>query len=69
MPLLHAPSNSLLASARSEAVRRNLPSSPPAEFWLHPADVMRFKAEAIKHLPVLIFGDRQKLTEGKAARA
>ncbi|KAL4419518.1 hypothetical protein ABPG77_005749, partial [Micractinium sp. CCAP 211/92] len=34
------------------------------KFWLHPADVMRFKAEAIKHLPVLIFGDRQKLTEG-----
>ncbi|KAL4433860.1 hypothetical protein ABPG75_000301 [Micractinium tetrahymenae] len=34
------------------------------KFWLHPADVMRFKAEVIKHLPVLIFGDRQKLTEG-----
>lgn len=33
------------------------------KFWLHPADVMRFKAEVIKHLPVLIFGDRQKLTE------
>ncbi len=41
-----------------------IPAPPPAEFWLHPADVMRFKAEAIKHLPVLIFGDRQKLTEG-----
>lgn len=29
---------------------------------------MRFKAEAIKHLPVLIFGDRQKLTEGAHGR-
>lgn len=35
-----------------------------AEFWLQPADLTRFKAEVIKHLPILIFGDRRKLTEG-----
>jgi hypothetical protein len=36
----------------------------PAEFWLKPTDLTRFKVEVIKHLPILIFGDRRKLTEG-----
>jgi hypothetical protein len=26
--------------------------------------VVRFKTEVIRHLPVLVFGDRHKLTEG-----
>ena len=26
---------------------------------------MRFKAAVIPHLPVLVFGDRRKLTEGE----
>ena len=41
-------------------------STPRAEFWLHPADVMRFKAEVMRHLPILIYGDRTKLTESEA---
>lgn len=35
------------------------------KFWVHPADVMRLKALLIRHLPILIFDDRQKLTEGE----
>lgn len=35
------------------------------KFWLQPADVIKFKCQLIKHLPVLIFGDRRKLTEGE----
>ena len=34
------------------------------KFWLLPRDVARFKAEVVKHIPVLIYGDSQKLTEG-----
>ena len=40
----------------------------PAEFWLHPDDVMRFKAEVMRHLPILIYGDRTKLTERERLR-
>ena len=35
------------------------------KFWLQPADVIKFKCQLIKHLPVLIFGDRRKMTEGE----
>lgn len=34
------------------------------KFWLHPSGVTAFKVAALKHLPILIFGDRQKLSEG-----
>eukprot|EP00887_Chlorella_sp_A99_P003724 scaffold7.g3724.t1 len=34
------------------------------KFWVHPSDVMALKAQIIRHLPILIFGDRTKLTEG-----
>ena len=33
------------------------------KFWLRPADVCRFKVEVLKHLPVLVYGRLQKLTE------
>lgn len=35
------------------------------KFWLLPRDVVRFKAQVLQHLPVLIYGDRQKLSEGE----
>ena len=31
------------------------------KFWLQPHDAMRFKAEMIKHVPILIYGDRPGL--------
>ena len=37
------------------------------KFWLQPQDVMRFKCEMIKHLPVLVFGEREKLVAGMSA--
>ncbi|KAK9808768.1 hypothetical protein WJX72_003237 [[Myrmecia] bisecta] len=44
---------------------------PPSKFqrettkyWIQPHDVMRLKCELIKHIPILIFGERQKLTTG-----
>jgi SPX domain protein involved in polyphosphate accumulation len=37
------------------------------KFWLLPADVARFKAEVARHLPVLVYGDRRRLTEGAPA--
>jgi SPX domain protein involved in polyphosphate accumulation len=33
------------------------------KFWLKPSDVTRFKAEIIKHLPILVYGNRRKITE------
>lgn len=35
------------------------------KFWLRPRDVMRFKIELIKHLPLLIFSQRDKLLPGE----
>lgn len=35
------------------------------KFWILPRNVTRFKMEVVKHLPVLIYGDRRKLTEGE----
>ncbi len=37
------------------------------KFWLRMEDVMRFKVTVIKHLPVLIFGEREKLMSGANA--
>lgn len=34
------------------------------KFWLRPCDVMAFKCELVKHLPLLIFGKRPKLIDG-----
>ncbi|KFM23559.1 Vacuolar transporter chaperone 4 [Auxenochlorella protothecoides] len=34
------------------------------KFWMRACDAPAFKAEVIKHLPVLIYGDRAKFTEG-----
>lgn len=34
------------------------------KFWLRPVDVPKFKAEVVKQLPILIYGEREKLTEG-----
>lgn len=54
----------LLTSCAYPPLRLPPPCTLATEFWLHPADVMRFKMEVVKHLPVLLFGDRRKLTEG-----
>lgn len=32
------------------------------KFWLQPDNIMRFKAEMIKHVPILIFNERPGLT-------
>lgn len=34
------------------------------KFWLRPSDTMSFRVELIKHLPLLIFGKREKLAPG-----
>ena len=44
---------------------RFFPSTLPAEFWLRPEHVVRFKAEVMRHLPILIYGDRTRLTESE----
>lgn len=41
------------------------PAGLTRKFWLQPADVTRFKCQIIKHLPILIFGERCKLPEGQ----
>lgn len=33
------------------------------KFWVLPHNVFRFKVCVLKHLPILIYGDRQKITE------
>lgn len=33
------------------------------KFWLKPADVTRFKVEVMKNFPILVFGDRVRLTD------
>ena len=38
---------------------------PTAEFWLRPEHVVRFKAAVMRHLPILIYGDRTRLTESE----
>lgn len=35
------------------------------KFWILPKDVARFKSEVIKHLPILVYGDRKKVTQGR----
>ncbi len=34
------------------------------KFWVQPMDATRLKCEIIKHMPISIFGRREKLTEG-----
>ena len=34
------------------------------KFWILPKDVARFKLEVIKHLPILVYGTRQNITQG-----
>lgn len=34
------------------------------KFWLLPKNVVKFKVEVLQHLPILIYGDRQKVSEG-----
>ena len=37
------------------------------KFWIRPPDAMRFKAEMIKHVPILIYGGRPGLSGGLTA--
>ncbi|KAK2077709.1 hypothetical protein QBZ16_004555 [Prototheca wickerhamii] len=54
------------AAARLGAARWVAPQKfvrTTRKFWLRPRDVAAFKAAVIPHLPVLIYGDRDRFTE------